>query len=183
MPILGVVASSRLTSSSSYESIASSVVSGVSSVSFSSIPQTYQHLELRWSTVGSTGGAGLFLRFNEDTSGNYTRNVIFGVSGSGVTTSTGVGSSAGASSFYVTVWMDGLNDSFSDAALINVYDYSSTSKYKTAWGQVGQTRSASRNEHNVTGGSWLNNSAVTSISLTPSSGTITGTFSLYGIKG
>jgi hypothetical protein len=49
MPILGIIASSKLTVSNSYESIATTTVGsgGSATVTFSSIPATYKHLQVR----------------------------------------------------------------------------------------------------------------------------------------
>ena len=76
-----------------FEAIASQYVEAdVSAVTFSSIPDTYEHLQLRldWrGTYESTGIDG-YIRFNSDSGSNYTKHMIYTAStgGTAVTEST-----------------------------------------------------------------------------------------------
>jgi hypothetical protein len=165
---------------SDYESIATVTVGagGVSSVTFSSIPATYQHLQLRVlarSTRGATDD-DLKLTFNGTTT-NYYRHEIYGT-GSTVSAyaSTGTaievghlnGSTSAASYFAATI--------------LDILDYTNTNKNTT-------TRSLSGgmdlDRIKFMSGGWFNTSAVTSISLTAANGNLVqySSFALYGIKG
>ena len=71
MPILGIIASSRLTAApNSYESIYTTNVGsgGVADVTFNSIPATYTHLQIRYIARGTsdseTTNGGIFIKLN-----------------------------------------------------------------------------------------------------------------------
>ena len=70
MPILGIIASSiQGSKTTAYESIATQTVGagGVASVTFSSIPSTYKHLQLRIMSRADRSGAALtnlFIQIN-----------------------------------------------------------------------------------------------------------------------
>jgi hypothetical protein len=74
-PILGIWASAQqIANSTSYFSIATTTVGagGTSTVTFSSIPSTYTHLQIRYIARGSTTNPeGFILTFNNDSSGSY----------------------------------------------------------------------------------------------------------------
>lgn len=76
MNLLGIIASQnypRITNS--YESIATTTVGagGSSTITFSSIPSTFAHLQLRYIARSAQVGnaSSLILRFNSDTGSNY----------------------------------------------------------------------------------------------------------------
>ena len=85
----------------SYESIASATGTGSSgTITFSSIPGTYQHLQIRINSRNdSTDGATTTMRFNGDTGSNYARHYLYGdgatVSASGNATTTSMWVQAG----------------------------------------------------------------------------------------
>ena len=66
----------------SFESIATTTVGsgGTSSIDFTSIPSTYQHLQLRIISRVSNADTGdnIFLQFNGDTSSNYSWHYMEG---------------------------------------------------------------------------------------------------------
>jgi hypothetical protein len=189
MPILGIFASSASPNvfSTSYESIATSTVGagGASSITFSSIPSTYTHLQIRTmvkTNEGTTGATNIEMRFNSDTAGNYTRHYLFGT-GSAVNTGGGGGAS------YLTTGsaaQGGVANTFG-VSIIDILDYANTNKYKTmrAFSGVDQNTSGSRFIWGAQSGVWLNTAAVTSISLFSNSSNLTqySSFALYGIKG
>ena len=56
-------------------------VGGVSTVTFSNIPQGYKHLQVRIfsrSTTSTYQQSGGYVRFNSDTGNNYTRHGLYG---------------------------------------------------------------------------------------------------------
>ena len=117
----------------SYESIATVTVGagGSSSISFTSIPSTYTHLQIRWlgrGTATMATGETISIRFNSDsTSGNYKSHYLEG---------NGSAASAGALStnnYAVSYNMSGSNSTTGvfGAGIIDILDYTSTSKNKT----------------------------------------------------
>ena len=127
--ILGILASSITKSklvTNSYESIATATVGagGVSGVSFSSIPSTYQHLQLR--LFFNTAGANNYslIKINSDsTDANYYVHYLYG-NGSTVT--------AGAASSNRTLYFNYPTTSNQfGVAVIDFLDYISVDKYKT----------------------------------------------------
>ena len=75
--VLGSLSSGVAASTTSYESIASYAPSSGSSVTFSSIPSTYKHLQIRWMAYSGVG-VNLSLQFNGDTGNNYADHWISG---------------------------------------------------------------------------------------------------------
>jgi hypothetical protein len=178
MPILGIIASRQIgANATSYESIATSTVGagGTSFVTFSSIPSTYKHLQIRWSNATSTSGANYVVNFNSDTSNaNYA---FHNVRGSGSTASTVSFASGSGNSFIIA------NEC--NYGICDIFDYSNTSKNKT-------TRTLGGSDFNGSGYAslnsslWMSTSAITTIKLT--SDVVGGwaqysVIALYGIKG
>ena len=163
-------------STTSYESIATVNASGASSVSFSSIASTWKHLQVRAAYSQSATGQ-TNLRFNSDTGSNYTYHQLLG---------TGAAASAagGTSQTAALIAYDNKATSTYPATFIcDILDYQNANKYKTI-------RTLSGTESNSNDGLiifrsnlWLSTSAVTNINIFPDSGTFTGSFALYGIKG
>lgn len=164
----------------SFESIATAVGTGSSdTITFSSIPSTYKHLQIRaLANDGVGNGFEASLVLNSDTSANYAYHRL---SGSG-TTASATGSTGDSS---IRIGNAGnVADTFA-TYIIDIHDYASTTKNKT-------TRTFTGRDYNGSGGValysglWLSTSAVTSISIVnvgARSWTATSVFSLYGIKG
>ncbi len=185
-PILGILASQNYPrSTNSYESIATTTVGagGAASITFSSIPSTYQHLQIRFITrvnVADTG-ENIWLRFNGDTGGNYSYHYAQGdgttaaAAGTGSFTRNLVGRTAGNST--------GAN--IFGVGIIDILDYANSNKNKTVRSLNGiDTNGAG--VINLMSGGWFNTSAVTSINLAETSGNSFvqySQFALYGIKG
>jgi hypothetical protein len=187
MTILGVTASSILKSQAAYESIASFTGTGGGSdtITFSSIPSTYKHLQIRGSmrnTYGATGVGDLRLTFNSDSTSNYAIVRLIGLSNSVV----GFG---GASQTFInipySVMNGGSTANLMGSMIIDIPNYRST-KRKTAQIYNGGIYSTTEGYYQQVNGFWLNTSAITSISLLNPFGaflTSASTISLYGIKG
>jgi hypothetical protein len=181
MPILGIIASQnypRITSS--YESIATVTVGsgGTSTISFTSIPATFTHLQLRIFARDTTAAnQSMAVTFNSDTGSNYSSHRLYG-SGSGV----GADAQPNASLMLLGVYTND-GDNFSPT-VADILDYANTNKYKTL-------RTLSGWDNNSSGrlfcmsGSWRSTSAVTAITITPETHAFTqySSFALYGIKG
>jgi hypothetical protein len=187
MPILGILASAITGNlvTTSYESIATvSVGSGGSStITFSSIPSTFAHLQLR--AIMRTNGSGTQdiakLQFNSDTGANYTYHTIFG-NGSSVTADAATGINQN--------YLNRATSASSDAntfgvMVVDILDYKDTNKFKTIRDLGGADNNGSGTVY-FTSGLWRSTSAVTSFTLNPLDGTSFNEYSqfaLYGIKG
>ena len=196
MPILGITASSILKVTGSYESIASiTPTAGTINILFSSIPSTYKHLQLRCIVRGNwSGGAGPYtspaeITFNSDTGANYASHRL---TGDGSTASASGNSSVNAITRNPIVYPYGtsINSNIFAAAIIDITDYASTTKYKTIRSFNGSEFNQASNEQqiNLASGLWQSTSAITSINIEVNGGALAGvstgsTFALYGIKG
>jgi hypothetical protein len=163
-----------------YFQIATATPTSGTTYTFSSIPQTYKHLQLRMVSADnrSTVYSANVLGFNGDFGGNYSMHQIgwqpsaVFVSGNINQTNgvemTGSGSSAGPS-FTTAVW--------------DILDYTNTNKNTTVKAIAGQLTSSPQVSY--TTGAWYNTAAVTSLHiLNAASSWRSGThFALYGIKG
>jgi len=191
MPILGVIASSFRSGAADTGAMFPLQVitvgaAGASSVTFSNIPNTYEHLQLRILSrcTRASASGNMMLRINSDTGSNYANHEIYGdgasATASGASSvdridiSRSPGTSATANIFSGTV--------------IDILDYANTNKYKTVRSIFG----FDNNSATVTGyiglrsGLWMNTNAITTVeftSATSSSFTVNSVFALYGIKG
>jgi hypothetical protein len=162
-----------------YDSISTATVTsgGATSVTFSSIPATYTHLQIRMSAAftGSVGSG--FIAFNGDNaSGNYSYHYLGGdgsTAGAGALASQNQGKFTGYAGTTTTV---------PNVMVMDILDYANTNKYKT-------TRTLYGNDANGSGyvefnsNSWRSTSAITSIVLTPANTfAIYTSVALYGIK-
>lgn len=193
--LIGIIASSGGVPPAAvnpFDSIATVTVGsgGVSSVSFTSIPSTYQHLQIRAipQTNRATYGIDqMVVRLNSDTgSTSYANHTTWGDGSAANSAGAGdrdelfnlngsVGTSTGGS-------FGGL--------IIDVLDYANTNKYKTARAlsgvDINGTLAGFGGRVGIYSGLWKNTNAITSISFAPSIGTLFtqySSFALYGIKG
>jgi len=186
--ILGTIASS-FEAASAFESIASATGTGSSAtITFSSIPGTYQHLQIRGITRTTTntpepGNTFWDVTFNSDTGANYARHRI---NGNGSSAGALGESSQNACRIY-SVGSRGTENNRMGACILDIHDYASTSKYKTvrAIGGIDVNAASTNGEISSSSGLWMNTSAVTSITLTIGSGNFASNtqIALYGIKG
>lgn len=152
----------------SFESIATTSVGsgGSSTISFTSIPNTYAHLQLRifYKNTGS-----VFMTLN---STNATRGHYLYTSGSSVSSGTsGTNFIANASA---SQW---------GSAVVDIFDYKNTNKFVTVRTIAGYDSNGS-GELSLNSQFYnLSSTAVNSITLTPTSGTFAefSNFALYGI--
>lgn len=149
---------------------------GAASVAFNSIPTTYKHLQIRALVRLGTDGQGLRLTTNSGTL--VRRHYLYGDGGPNAA----AGADTNNGPFYQT-YASQLASTFG-AAVIDILDYTSTTKNSTI-------RSLTGYDLNTTAGSvglfsqlYTSSAAITSITLTASSGNINqhSTFSLYGVK-
>jgi hypothetical protein len=168
----------------SYESIATvSLTGSQSTISFSSIPSTFKHLQIRAiakaAPTANDASYDLRMALNSDTTaGNYKSHNLYadgssvGVGVNGVNRQ--IGGSAGSG-----------NSNIFTANVYDILDYANTNKNKTV-------RCLFGTDFNGSGLMlfasmlWMNTSAITSISIDFNTGQSFGqytSFALYGIKG
>jgi hypothetical protein len=170
-------------SPSSYESIATFTGNGSNTViTFSSIPGTYKHLQIRF-VARTTSSAQGTLRFNGDSSTNYSAHTLWAYAGGSTTSSSDPGS------FYNGIFMTSNNFTSStntyNAGIIDILDYTSTSKHKTVAIMQGFDINGNGGCIELHSGTFFGSTAaITSLSITGSQAFATGSnFALYGIKG
>lgn len=156
--------------------------STTASVTFSSIPSTYKHLQVR--TTARTNDAldlgGVAFRFNGDSGSNYTYHIL---DGDGSTVSSFAGTSQNMGLFGLVHGNTSPASSFG-GVVSDILDYASTSKNKTVRSLSG--RRATGAAVRLVSAAWLSTSAVTSLTILNNVGGsfVSGTrFTLYGIKG
>ena len=160
-----------------YDSIATLTASGVTNVTFSSIPGTYSHLQIRGIANKTTPADWASLRFNGDTAANYSYHTLQG-NGTAATATGG----ASTTNTYTTIITPTTASTFG-AFVIDILDYANTNKYKTIRSLTGYDANGS-GQINLSSGNWRNSaSAITSINISAPTNFNTGTtFALYGIK-
>ena len=151
-------------------------VSGVSSITFSNIPQIYEHLQIR-GILRTNSGGNLVVQFNGDTATNYSYHSL-SANGSSVTPNSG-----SSSSELVLQRQEGLSSTSGmfNGFIIDILDYANTGKYKTLRSLSGVEKNASGNI-DLESGSWRSTAAITSIKLERPTLQQYSTLALYGIK-
>ena len=153
------------------------------SVTFSSIPQVFNHLRVTY--VGRSDFAGtvtnIRMTFNGDTGANYDQCIV-----DGVNSATTAATSNGITSFQFAGLLVGTSiATFPSSGLYDILNYTNTTFYKTATGQsdTASTSPASTYTRNFYG-NWRSTAAITSVSLLAQTGdnlTTGSIFYLYGI--
>lgn len=189
-PILGITSSQLIGRLTSYDSIATQTVTGtgVTSVSFTSIPQTYTHLQIRASVRSNSVAA-------------YDAFYIYNLNGAGVSSEManhyiyGTGAAVGVNSYTAQFSSqmgfvpaaNTLANNFG-AGIVDILDYTNTNKNKVMRGLVGY------DDNGNTSGSpfitfssaysvQLGTSAVTNLTFIINNSFAIGTkFALYGVK-
>ena len=170
----------------SFESIATTnITTNTASVTFSSIPATFAHLQLR--VIGRTDRSGsaydaFLIRVNNDTTAaNYTYHYILG---EGASASAGQeNGSYGGAVVYRLPGATAASNIFG-ATITDILDYTSTNKNKTLR-SIGATDLNGSGEIYFGSNLWLNTSAITSLVIVPRTGTNFvqySQFALYGIR-
>ncbi len=178
-----------------YELISTSILgSTTESVTFSSIPQTYKHLQIRWTgrnneSWGSTGlASGYWFRINGSTASSYSGHSL-----------EGNGSSVGTTSYsalsYVRL-VTSLANSFSPASaytggITDFVDYTNANTNKTLRSLAGYvSNTTEKGGVTFASGALHSTGAITSITIGAGAGGpgaggnfVSGSrFSLYGVK-
>jgi hypothetical protein len=179
----------------SYEDIATVTItsSGTSSITFSSIPQTYKHLELRGYTRGASGGittTNTYTTFNSDNnSGRYNMNEMFGDGGN----NTSITPFSSSTIYLRTLYMPGgaYNANIYGVMRMFIFDYTNSNLNRSliiqsGYNTNGDAAPPNQNQYiNHTSGGYIQSTAISNIAFTNDGGgwEVGSTFSLYGIKG
>lgn len=188
-PILGVFGSSVQKASGAFESIATATPSaGDLSVTFSSIPQTYQSLQIRFRSRSTDPNSGpqdvlLRIRYNGISTNTYWNHRLMG-NGSALAsadlTQSGILIGGNPRAAY--------NANIFGVGIINIEEYTSSSKTKALRAFCGIENNSGSSQSAVSqwSGASTATTALTSITILDAStwGFASGTqFALYGIKG
>lgn len=163
-----------------YESIATINGNGsTATITFSSIPSTYTHLQVRVMARVAAGGEDLSVRFNGDTGANYSRHRI---TGSGTAAASAGNASVNQITTLGSAGMPSAANTYA-VSIIDVLNYTNTNIYKTARMLSGQDSNGTGGIE-MTSGAWLNTAAVTSLTIFSNSSNYptAASFALYGIK-
>jgi hypothetical protein len=173
-------------SPTSYESIQTSNVGsgGSSSITFSSIPSTYKHLQIR--AISRDNGAGVYnvykVTYNGDTASNYSVHAMYGQN---INTVDQFGN-ANQTGIIVYATPSAVGAGIFGAQIIDILEYSNTNIYKTQRSIGGVSENNDNNLITVMSGSWRSTSAISSITITANGSTSFqqySQFALYGIRG
>lgn len=183
-PMLGIMASAisgnLFSPGKDFDSIATVTVSTATpTITFSSIPATYRHLQIR-AILQPASTDYTSLRFNSDSGNNYAAHIL-----------RGSGSAASSSAF--TTRSDALlNDnttgasgSIFNAVVVDILDYANTSKYKTVRTLGGIDANGSGYGITFASNLWQSTTAISTITLTNGNASNFATytqFALYGVK-
>ena len=185
-PILGIWASSRPTVTDTGAMFPLQVVTvgpaGASSIDFTNIPNTYTHLQVRILARTNVASAGSYMQMTFN--GATTNMKAHYLDGNGSSASAAWEDTGSAINFGSITGNSATSGIFG-AAIIDILDYANTNKNKV-------TRHLDGNDRNGAGnitfrsGLWISTSAISSLKITPGSGTgfvEYSQFALYGIKG
>jgi hypothetical protein len=190
MPIFGITASSNMSIKLTdfYQIATTTLGSATSTVTFSSIPADYTHLQLRLfaQDVRATYGiTEIRLTFNGDTSSIYTSHNMYG---DGATAS-----SNSTLNFSSIVLGDGTYGTSTGgtfgAGIADILDYTNTNKFKTvrhiSGVDINGTIAGYGGRVGLSSGVWRSTTAISSITLTSNSlinFSANSRFDLYGVK-
>ena len=189
-PMLGIYAS-QITghlSTNSFESIQTVTVGsgGQSSISFTSIPQTYKHLQIR--SIARTANAAksedIVAQFNSDTGANYVQHLLVG-NGSTAASYSATGQNYIKGVTYGTGTTASAN--IFGAGVLDILDYTNTNKNSTirSLAAMDLNEASTFAQMQYWSGLWLNTAAITSITMKCASGANISeysSFALYGVK-
>lgn len=174
--ILTALIGSFAPAAGAYESIASATGSG-QTITFSSIPSTYRHLQLRCNLL-SSDGAQPIIRLNGDTASNYAYHLLYGNGSS-------TAASGSSSRTFIGAAVGGLDSTAPYTLILDIQNYNSTSQNKTVRMFLGMDTNGG-GWVALYSGLWINTSAVNSLTVdaqSPTTFSASSSFALYGIKG
>ena len=190
MPMLGIMASSITggLSGPSYDSIATAAGTGSSAtITFSSIPSTYKHLEIRAIHKNNNTGNGsvyVDVKINGSSATTYADHEL---TGNGATvTAAGTASRTELQRLMTTLGSAPAVANMNATTILTIQDYASTAINKTVRSYSGyDSNGGGYTSFRFASGLYYATTAVTSISFFTGTGSWTTNtqFALYGIKG
>jgi hypothetical protein len=174
-----------LGASTAFESIASaSGTGGSGAITFSSIPSTYQHLQLRIITRDTGSGTtneDIRLRFNGISAASYARHNL---SGDGANATAGSSTSQTYLDIIQVSPKTGTTANIVGAVIIDIHDYASSTKNKTVRSFGGADLNGSGNI-SLQSGLFVDTNAISQIEIFTNGVAFetNSRFALYGIKG
>lgn len=182
--IAGFLTGGVVASLTDYESIATVTVGAgnASTITFSSIPSTYSHLQIRgiYRTDRASFSDYFKVRYNSDSGSNYSQHQILADGSAATAAGTANTDHAQWAGIASTV----ASSNVFSGGVFDLLDYANVNKYKT-------NRSLSGYDSNGSGrilfesGAWRNTAAVNTVTIISGSGSTIlqySTFALYGIK-
>ena len=177
---LGILAQVGFIADTSYALIATANGTGASgTITFSSIPSDFQHLQIRYTAKNTSTAVDINVRINGATGTIYARHSLLGNGSSVTSTAVTSQTSIPMVESMATTTTTGL----ASAGVIDILDYKDTSKNTTIRALYGQTGNINRIF--LTSGLYIATTAATSLELIAASGNFAtiSRFSLYGIRG
>ena len=172
-----------------FESIATLTGNGTAqTLSFTSIPGTYQHLQIRGVARTARAGVnndGIFCYFNGDTNddANYISHVF---DGDGTSVTSGGAKNNGVYCRLTVITGANATSNIMGVFVCDILDYANTNKNKVTRTFGGNNRQTSGGDVRLASGLWINTNAITSITIwnnNNSAFTSDTRIALYGIKG
>ena len=159
------------------------VGTAVANITFSNIPQNYDHLQIRGTARSSQATAGdidILMQFNGDTGANYDVHYIYGAGGTSTVASPAINRTSVTAGEIVK---DGVVANLYAPFITDILDYSNTNKNKVLKVLSGWTTNVDGYVY-YNSGNWRSTAAITSMVLTPYQGNFMtySTIALYGIK-
>jgi hypothetical protein len=168
-----------------YESIATQTlgIGGATSITFSSIPSTYKHLQVRISARNTLALANMRMQFNSDTStSSYRWHFLYG---DGTSAGAGDGGTGTGNSDSIYLGNAPTTTSIFASAIVDILDYTNVNKNKTTRALHGYDLNGS-GVVQLLSGLWMNSStAVSSITIFAGTNLFSqySSFALFGVKG
>lgn len=173
----------KLVLTGDFDSIATVTPSGTATVTFSNIPQTYQHLQIRYTARDANAAvlSGQTLRVGNGSADSGSNYAFHRLRGDGAS-ATAAASAPDTKADIIWVGNNAGTNTFG-AGVVDILDYRDTNKFKTF-------RSLMGTENNGDGSMWFGSSlwrstsAINYIEITSTANFLSGCrFALYGIKG
>ena len=167
----------------SYDSIATiTLTASTSSITFSSIPQTYTHLQIRMLSVSNGAGNGSILKFGynngtiDSTTSDYRTHNLYGNGSS-------TGADTNANNLYYPYFNGGAATTSPAPSICDILDYTNVNKYKTTRMLWGYDVNGAGGYVGLSSGLWLRTDAITDINFSFGNSWLAGSsFALYGVK-
>jgi hypothetical protein len=150
------------------------LTASASSITFSNIPSTYNHLQIRFSTTNAATG-GTFFRLNNDSSSIYSSHYLY---------ANGSNMQAGAYGASSEMYVSNHGTTTPTVGIIDILDYANTNKFKTTRALAGNDTNGGNNSAlALWSGNYRNNAAVNSFTIFPSGTNFSEhtSVSLYGM--